>query len=61
MKLQQHLMVPGANLTAYVQAVSGIPILSLEEERNLSKRLFYKADVEAARELVMSHLRFVVT
>ena len=60
MKLQQHLMAPGANLTAYVQAVSGIPILSLEEERNLSKRLFYQADVEAARELVMSHLRFVV-
>ncbi len=60
MKLHQHLMVPGANLTAYVQAVSGIPILSLEEERNLSERLFYQADVEAARELVMSHLRFVV-
>ena len=60
MKLQQHLMVPGANLTAYVQAVSSIPILSLEEERNLSERLFYQADVEAARELVMSHLRFVV-
>jgi len=60
MKLQQHLMVPGANLAAYVQAVSGIPILSLEEEKGLTKRLFYQSDVEAARELVMSHLRFVV-
>ena len=42
MKLQQNLMVPGANLTSYVQAVSSIPILSLEEEKNLSERLFIK-------------------
>ena len=60
MNWHQHLMVPGANLGAYVQAVSGIPILSLEEERDLTKRLFYEGDVAAARELVMSHLRFVV-
>ena len=53
-------MVPGANLAAYVQAVSAIPVLSVEREQSLAERLYYKDDVQAARELVMSHLRFVV-
>jgi RNA polymerase sigma-32 factor len=53
-------MVPGANLASYVQAVSAIPILSPEREQELGERLFYHEDVQAARELVMSHLRFVV-
>jgi RNA polymerase sigma-32 factor len=53
-------MVPGANLAAYVQAVSSIPVLSAEREQDLAERLFYHDDVQAARELVMSHLRFVV-
>jgi RNA polymerase sigma-32 factor len=53
-------MVPGANLPAYVQAVSTIPILTVERERELAKELYYNEDLQAARELVMSHLRFVV-
>ena len=53
-------MVPGANLGAYVQAVSSIPVLSVEQEKKLAEDLFYKEDLEAARQLVMSHLRFVV-
>ncbi len=53
-------MVPGANLAAYVQAVASIPILSPEREHSLAEKLFYEGDVQAARELVMSHLRFVV-
>ncbi|MFT7287059.1 MAG: RNA polymerase sigma-32 factor [Halieaceae bacterium] len=53
-------MIPGANLAAYVQAVGRIPILSVEREHELAERLFYHDDVQAARELVMSHLRFVV-
>ncbi|TVP88386.1 MAG: RNA polymerase sigma factor RpoH [Pseudomonadaceae bacterium] len=55
-----HSLVPGGNLEAYVQTVSAIPILSVEEERELADRLYYQEDVEAARQLVMSHLRFVV-
>lgn len=54
-----HNLIPGANLEAYVQTVSSIPILSVEEERKLADRLFYQQDLEAARQLVMSHLRFV--
>jgi RNA polymerase sigma-32 factor len=53
-------LVPGANLGAYVQAVSSIPVLSAERERELAEDLFYNENVEAARQLVMSHLRFVV-
>ena len=53
-------MAPGANLPAYIQAVSSIPVLSVERERELAEELYYHENVEAARELVMSHLRFVV-
>jgi RNA polymerase sigma-32 factor len=53
-------MAPGANLSAYIQGASNIPILSIEEERNLSGALYYKNDLDAARRLVMSHLRFVI-
>src|SRR6056300_955998 len=53
-------MAPGANLSAYVQAVSSIAVLSAERERELAERLFYNDNLEAARQLVMSHLRFVV-
>jgi RNA polymerase sigma-32 factor len=53
-------LVPGANLAAYVQAVSSIPVLSAERERELAEELFYNENLEAARQLVMSHLRFVV-
>ena len=53
-------LVPGANLESYIQAAARIPILSVEEERKLSERLHYEGDVDAARELVLSHLRFVI-
>lgn len=53
-------MVPGANLGAYVQAVGSIPVLSVEHERELAEDLYYNDNLDAARELVMSHLRFVV-
>ncbi|MGB0733584.1 MAG: RNA polymerase sigma factor RpoH [Pontibacterium sp.] len=51
---------PGGNLDAYVQSVSSIAILSAEEERALAEKLYFDGDVEAARQLVMAHLRFVV-
>ncbi len=53
-------LVPGGNLAAYVQAVSAIPMLSAERERELAEDLYYNDNLDAARELVMSHLRFVV-
>lgn len=52
--------VPGVNLEAYVQTVNSVAVLSADEERKLAERLFYEGDVDAARQLVLAHLRFVV-
>ena len=53
-------MTPGANLNAYIQGTATVPVLSLEEEQALGEALYYQEDLDAARRLVMSHLRFVV-
>ncbi len=54
------LLTPGQNIDAYIHAVSSIAVLSADQERELADRLYYEEDLEAARQLVMSHLRFVV-
>ena len=54
------ISTPGQNLTAYIQAVCGISMLSAAEELALGKRLYFENDLDAARQLVLSHLRFVV-
>jgi len=48
------------SLESYYQSVNKIPMLSAEEEHLLAVRYSEKGDLEAARQLVMSHLRFVV-
>ena len=48
------------NFDAYVERVSRIPMLSKEQEVELAKRFHADGDLEAARQLVISHLRFVV-
>jgi RNA polymerase sigma-32 factor len=48
------------SLDAYVSAVHQIPVLSLEEEQALAKSFRGENDLDAAKKLVMSHLRFVV-
>ncbi len=53
-------LLPGGKIEAYIQAVSQIPILTSEQEKEIANRLFYESDLDAARTLVMSHLRFVV-
>ncbi len=58
MKLQ--LALPGGSINAYIQSVNTIPMLSAERELELSRRYRAEGDVAAARELVLSHLRFVV-
>jgi len=54
------VLAPGANLNAYVQAVSTFSILTVEEEQKLANDLYFNGNVDAARKLVMAHLRFVV-
>ena len=51
---------PVGSLDAYVERVSRIPVLSREEELDLATRFRRDSDLEAARQLVLSHLRFVV-
>ena len=52
--------MPTGNLDQYIQAAFRVPVLSVEEERSLARRLQNEGDLDAARQLVMSHLRFVV-
>ena len=51
---------PGRDLTAYISSVNSIAMLTPELERELAKQYYYDDDVDAARQLVMAHLRFVV-
>jgi RNA polymerase sigma-32 factor len=53
-------LIPGGNIAAYVNSVSAISVLSAEQERELAERLYHHNDLDAARDLVLSHLRFVV-
>ena len=48
------------SLDTYISAVHRIPVLSSEEEQSLSRDYLEDANLDAARKLVMSHLRFVV-
>ena len=55
---QPHL--PISSLDTYVQRVAQVPMLSAEEEQELATRWQRDGDTEAAKQLVLSHLRFVV-
>ena len=57
-----NLPIPSAlgSLDAYISAVHQIPVLTVEDERALAQRYREEEDLDAARELVHSHLRFVV-
>ncbi|MEM8547761.1 MAG: RNA polymerase sigma factor RpoH [Pseudomonadota bacterium] len=58
----QELMLAGpvGSLDAYMQAVSGVPMLSKEEEQGLARDFIDNENLDAARQLVLAHLRFVV-
>ena len=49
------------NIGAFIRAANMVPMLTEEQERDLAKRLREFGDVDAARQLVTSHLRFVVS
>ena len=53
-------LTPIGSLDAYIGAVHRIPVLSVEHEQALARRYQSEQDLDAARELVHSHLRFVV-
>src|SRR5690606_23670169 len=51
---------PVGSLDRYIQAANSIPMLTAEEEYELATRFRQTGDIEAARRLVLSHLRFVI-
>ncbi|MBT8146361.1 MAG: RNA polymerase sigma factor RpoH [Gammaproteobacteria bacterium] len=53
-------IVPGRDLTAYIASVNSIAVLTPEQEKELANQYYYDDNVDAARQLVLSHLRFVV-
>ena len=55
-----YALSPGANLESYIANVNAIPVLTPEQEKSLAERLHYHEDLDAARQLVMAHMRFVV-
>src|SRR5215475_10548345 len=60
--IANNLPIPSAigSLEQYVSAVHRVPMLTQEEEQNLAKRFVGDNDLDAAKQLVLSHLRFVV-
>ncbi len=60
--VSNNLPIPAAigSIDAYVGAVHQIPVLSLDEEQELARRFRLSEDLDAAKHLVLSHLRFVV-
>jgi len=58
--MQALALVPQGSLEAYIRAANAYPMLTAEEEQSLAERLHYQGDLEAAKRLILSHLRFVV-
>ena len=51
---------PGRDLTAYMTSANSIAVLTQEQEQELARQYYYDDNVDAARQLVLAHLRFVV-
>tara|TARA_S200000501_G_scaffold38466_1_gene31579 strand:+ start:4068 stop:4928 length:861 start_codon:yes stop_codon:yes gene_type:complete len=54
------LNTPGKDIESYLSSVHAIPILTKEQEQELALKLYEEDDLDAARQLVIHHLRFVV-
>ena len=59
-EMQNLALAPVGNLESYIRAANTWPMLTADEEKALAERLHYQGDLEAAKTLILSHLRFVV-
>ena len=59
--LTLHFPSAVGNIDAYIQAANRYPMLTEAEEIGLAERFHNDGDVEAARQLVLSHLRLVIS
>lgn len=53
-------LIPQGNLEGYIRAANAYPVLTVQQEKELAERLHYHNDVSAAKQLILSHLRFVI-
>lgn len=58
-EMQNLALAPVGNLESYIRAANTWPMLTADEEKALAERLHYQGDLEAAKQLILSHLRFV--
>ena len=59
-KETQMMLVPQGSIEGYIRAANEYPMLTEEEEKELAERLYYHEDLDAAKKLILSHLRFVI-
>lgn len=59
-KETQMMLVPQGSIEGYIRAANEYPMLTTEEEKELAERLYYHEDLDAAKKLILSHLRFVI-
>lgn len=58
--LANSMLVPQGNIDSYIRMANQYPILTADQERELAERFYYDEDLEAAKQLILSHLRFVI-
>uniref|UniRef100_UPI00359F1EBF sigma-70 family RNA polymerase sigma factor n=1 Tax=Glaesserella sp. TaxID=2094731 RepID=UPI00359F1EBF len=58
--LSNSMLVPQGNLDSYIRMANQYPMLTADQEKELAERFYYDEDLDAAKQLIMSHLRFVV-
>lgn len=59
-KETQMMLVPQGSIEGYIRAANEYPMLTAEEEKELAERLYYHENLDAAKKLILSHLRFVI-
>ena len=58
--MQMNLMTPGSNLASFISTANSVPMLTAEEEHALAVDLRENGNLDAARRLILPHLRFVI-
>lgn len=58
--LSNTMLVPQGNLDSYIRMANQYPMLTPDQEKELAERYYYDEDLDAAKQLILSHLRFVV-
>lgn len=59
LNIQMPTLMPQGSIEAYLRMINSYPMLTSEQEKSLGEKLYYQQDVEAAKQLTLSHLRFV--